>query len=169
MGLPYFIEYLLTLERPGGGRLVHIGLTQTIVPAFPPGYTLTYHSAPQNNRYACLWFRSHLSPNIVPGAFTGWGQQYGASLMNGTLSELVVGQQSDYYIIVTDAEPYIGQLTNVSGLNQYFEGVTAYLDIETKEDMKLVRMHLERLTSSPIEPLVSEAVKVLGEIQRKIR
>ena len=161
MGLPYFIEYLLTLERPGGGRLTHVGLTQTIIPIFPPATTLNYQSRPRQGMYATIWFKSLFSPVMVPNAFTLWGQQYGAMWMSGTVTQLIIEQGAEYLIMVTEGEPYLGSITNVSGLNQYWEGTTVFLNIASEEDLKLVRAELRKLTSA-------QANELLDLIEKKL-
>lgn len=161
MALPYFIEYLLTLQRPGGGRLVHVGLTQTILPSFPPNTTLDYQSRPRAANYGTLWFRSHFSQAMVPNAFTAWGQQYGAMWMTGTLTQLILSEPADYYILVTRAEPFLGSITNITNLNQYYEGITAFVNIRTEEDFRLLRIELEKLKTSYLSGFAEEALKVL--------
>ena len=166
MALPYFIEYLLTLQAPGGGRLAQIGVTQTVIRAFPPNTTLTYESRPMAGSYATIWFRSHFSPIMVPDAFSGWGQQYGASLMSGTITKLTIDEEASYFIVVTESDAYRGQLTNNSGLIQYFEGTTAFLTISSEENLRLVIEHLQKLNMGKMETLAAEANRLLGAIAK---
>lgn len=162
--LSYVIEYLLSLERPGGGRLVFGGGSQLIVPAFPPNTTITLTVAPYGNDYAYIPYYSAFAPAMVPGAFWGWGQQYGNKQYTGTLGSWFLTNPSplDAFVFVTEAEPAIAQLTNQSPLNQYYEGISFFIAIASEEDYHAVLEALARLaTSARLEQLANEAVELL--------
>jgi len=79
--------------------------------------------------------------------------------MTGVISQLMIQEGADYFIIVTENEPYLGAITNISGLNQYYEGVTAFLNITTERDLKHLYTELERVTDV-------NAVKLLTLIEK---
>lgn len=168
MGLSYFIEYLLTLQRPGGGNLLYEGWIQTIVAAFPPAISLSRRSTPRQGSYATIWFRSYFSPTMVPNAFTGWIQQYGATLASGVASQLVIDQGIDYFVVVTEAQPFLEQYTNISGLTQYFEGVSLFLSVSSKEDYDLLVKELDKLRMGNLEALAVQANALLGKMAQAL-
>jgi len=147
MGLPYVIEYLLSLERPGGsGRLVAQGASQTIIPQFPPNTSVTLTAYPYLNDWGYIPFYSALSPGMVPGAFSGWGQYWGARQYTGILgSWFVMPGSLDSFLLVTQDQPALAQITNLTAVNQYYEGISMFLVISDEEDWQLIRRALKRI------------------------
>lgn len=165
MGLPYVIEYLLTLERPGGGKLVYGGVSQLIIPAFPPGAIITLTTAPYGDDYAYIPYYSAVGPAMVPGAFYGWAQQWGNKQYEGTVSSWFTANSLDSFVPVTQSEPAVAQITNQSALNQFYEGVSFFVGITTKDDYNMVLEALARLgTSARLEQQSREAIELLNRI-----
>lgn len=162
MGLSYVIEYLLTLERPGRGRLVYGGVSLLLIPAFPPGVTITFTTAPYGDDYAYIPYYNALGPAMVPGAFYGWAQQWGNKQYEGTVSSWFMANALHAYVPVTQSEPAIAQITNQSPLNQLYEGISFFIGIATEDDYNLVLEALARLgTSARLEQLGREATELL--------
>lgn len=165
MGLSYVIEYLLSLERPSGGRLCYAGVSQLIIPIFPPNTTITLESGPLGSDYAYLPYLSTLGPAMVPSAFSGWGQQYGSRQYTGVLTSWFLNNILDSFAFVTDAEPGIAQITNQTALFQYYEGMVFIICIATEADYHMVLEALKRLsTSARSEQLAAEANLLLRSI-----
>ncbi len=165
MGLPYVIEYLLSLERPGGGRLVYAGGSQLLVPAFPPNTTITLTTAPFGNDYAYIPYYTAFGPAMVPGAFWGWGQHFGNRQYIGTVASWFMANSLDSFVFVTQSEPALAQITNQSPLNQYYEGISFFVAIATQDDFKEVLEALARLaTSARSEQLAVEANQLLRSL-----
>jgi hypothetical protein len=165
MSLSYAIEYLLTLERPGGGRLVHGGGNQLIIPIFPPATTITITSAPFGNDFAYISFLAAFGPALVPGAFYAWGQQWGSRTYDGNLASWLINNELDCFAVITQSEPSTAQIANQSPLNQYYEGIGFFIAIPSEEDYHLVLEALKRLgTSAQLEELGRQANAMLSKL-----
>lgn len=159
------IEYLLSLERPGGGRLVYAGGSQFIVPAFPPNTAITLTTAPFGNDYAYIPYYAAIGPAVVPGAFWGWGQHFGNRLYTGVIASWFMQNALDSFVFVTESEPAIAQLTNQTALNQYYEGISFFVAIASEDDYHRVLEALARLgTSARTEQLAIEANRLLRKL-----
>lgn len=167
--LPSIVEYLLSLPRPGGGWLVHRGGLQVIIPAFPPNTTITYIVTPLADAYAQLGWATRFGTTMVPNAFTGFVQQWGSRLYTGTLSQRIISDVVDYFIVVTLAEPTYLYISNASPLNQYCEVIGDFLVISSEEDYALILDALSRVyTSAKSEQLAQEANKLLTRLAVQI-
>jgi hypothetical protein len=165
MALPYFIEYLLTLQAPGGGRLTEYNVSQWMGTAFPPNTTLSYEGYP-DPCYALIWFNVDFSPIMVPNAFDIFGEQYGARMIGGTVTALVLDHQFDWYIVITAASPYRGRIINNTPLLQWFETLNSFLIITSEENLKLLIEHLHKLTTGKMEGLAAQANGLLTAIAK---
>lgn len=162
MALPHIIEYLLALQRPDGGPLLFAGVNQILIPAFPPNTTLTWQRGPFGADYAIIMYETWLSPSMVPGAFSGWGQQWGATQFSAVLTSEWLSYIMSGYVTATQAEPSIFSLTNETALVQYYSQSAAFLNIATPEDYNLLLEAIARVgTSARSEQLAQEAVQLL--------
>lgn len=156
------IEYLLTLRRPGGGTLVALDATQILVPAFPPATTLSFSAGPIGDDFGQIVYGARPGPDMVPNAFTGYVQVWGSRLITGTFTLAVLITEMQSFLWVTQAEPALIYLTNVSGLNQVLELDYVSLRIASEEDFNMVLEALARLgTSARLEQLGREATELL--------
>lgn len=158
MGLPRAIEYLLTLEHPGGaGQLVHTGVTQSIVPVFPPNTSIILSTSPKADDYALLPYYSGFGPAMVPDAFTVYIEQYGAAAYSATITSWMYSGlfPIESYIPVTQNHPSIVGITNVTTLNQYYESFSFFLRIATEQDWDVIQEALTTLVK--LEELAKEA------------
>lgn len=161
----YAIEYLLTLQRPGGGRLVIPEASQILIPIFPPNTSLTLSVHPYGSDYSLIKFGLGFGPNMVPNTFQGYVQTWGSREIQGTLTAEVLNTELQGFVLITQSEPSVLSVTNISGLNQVFEIDSVNLRISTEDDYKLVLEALARLgTSAKLEQLAQEAVLLLGKL-----
>lgn len=161
--LPNVIEYLLTQQRPGGGWLVYRGGLQVVIPVFPPGATVNYAVTPLADVYAQLGWATRFGTDMVPNSFFASCQQYGSRVFSGIVSQRVIADSIDYFIMVTDSEPTLLSITNTSPLNQYCEVIGDFLVIGSDDDYAKVLEALARLgTSSKSEALAEEANRFLS-------
>lgn len=169
MGLSRLIEYLLSLPDPSGrGQLLYAGASQTIIPNFPPGLTITLESRPAGYMY--IPFKVALGPAMVPNAFSAWAQQYGAKSQEGTLGGWLINNALEAYVPVTQAEPSLAQITNQSPLVQYYEGIVFFLEIPEEDNYKEVLDVLRRLgTSAKLEEMAEEAQRLLEKLTTPTR
>lgn len=133
------IEYLLALTRPGGGKLVRFGGVQITVPVFPPGMSITWAITPYFDAFACIEYLHRFSPSIVPNAFNFNSTHRGMLLQTGLISTIVTVESHNTWIEVTEQEPITTTITNVSGVNQFFESGESFLIIDSEEDLNFVR------------------------------
>ncbi len=159
MGLPYAIEYLLTLERPGGGRLVNFGVSQLVIPVFPPSTSIQLTTSPWGDDYAYISYYSGFGPAMVPDNFTITLTQYGNLTYSAVISSLATGLILEGYLPITQSEPSISSITNITTLNQYYEGIVFFVRIATAADWELVREALATAVKS--KQLAGEANRLL--------
>ncbi len=156
------IEYLLTLRRPGGGTLVILDAAQILIPAFPPATTLSFSAGPIGDDYGQIVYGAKAGPNMIPNAFTGYVQVWGSRLIAGTFTAATLVTEFQSFLWVTQAEPALIYLTNVSGLNQVLELDYVSIRISSEEDYEMVLEALARLgTSVRLEQLAEEANQLL--------
>lgn len=159
------IEYLLTLQRPGGGRLVIAEGVQIVIPIFPPNTGLTLSAFPIASDYALIIFGVGYGPNMVPNSFQGYAQTWGSRKIQGTWTAEVITTELQGFEWITKGEPSLIHLENVSGLNQVFETDYVGLRIQSEEDYHLVIEALQHTaTSAKSEQLASEANQLLRAI-----
>ncbi|MDO9579925.1 MAG: hypothetical protein Q7J06_05085 [Bacteroidales bacterium] len=162
MSLPYVIEYLLTLERPGGGRLVNAGAGELIIPAFPPNTTITFKTVPIEGDYMYISHRCGFGRAMIPEAFFVRVSQWGNMTYEGIVGSWLLNNCLDLFVSTTRSEPAQTQIQNLTGLNQYYEGLTFFLRIQTEDDYNLVMKALARMgTSARSEQLAEEANALL--------
>lgn len=159
------IEYLLSLMRPGGGRLVSPEATQILIPIFPPNVTLSFSAGPIGGDYGQIVYGAGFGPDMVPNAFTGYVQIWGTRQITGTFTAETLETEFQSFLWVTEANPALIYVTNVSGLNQVLEMDYTSLRISSEEDYNLVLEALARMgTSAESERLAREANALLRAI-----
>lgn len=133
--LPRAIEYLLTLQNEGGARagpLCYAGVSQTIA-IFTPGQEINLEYYPATD-YCIVIYESALGPNVVPGAFYGVGNQWGNRSYEGILGSWWTGNNIGSWVITSRAQRSYLKAINLSGLNQYYEGLFFFVGIKTEAD-----------------------------------
>jgi len=156
-------EYLLSVEKPEGGKLVRHGGTIIRIPTFPPNFSWTWTVYPRNNAYANIQYGFLISPAIVPGAFYLESRQAGVLFSGGFVNEMSF-RFTNLWIDFTEANPIVTTITNVTPLVQYWENANAYMVIATEDDYKIVKKLISewyassRLTISALE----ETNRLLG-------
>jgi len=165
MGLPFVIEYLLTMERPGGGHLLHQGVSQTIIPAIPPNTQFVLQTLPFGTDYLDIVYASYVDLAVVPNAFYGWGQYYGARSYEGTLTAGFIANPIDSFVIISRSEPAMALIQNQTALNQYYAGIVYFLSVASEDDFNLITEALARIgTSAKSEQLAMEANQLLRQL-----
>ncbi len=140
MTLTPLIEYLLGITRKGGGKLCRLGIVQITVPIFPANTTITYTTEPYFSAYANIWFWWRLSPAMVPGAFNVNIRHSGMPRALGLLGATALtlpGYQ--IWLDVRRGDPIVNEVTNISGVGQWFESQDFFLIVDTEDDLKKVQ------------------------------
>ena len=165
MSLPYAIEYLLTLRRPGGGRLVAQAAFQIMVPILPPHQVVTVNVSPATGEFAHFYYKMGFDLAMIPNSTFATIQQYGVKWVDAVISQDWMLHAADIFVPVTHAEPTFFQLTNMTDLNQYASGTIAYLIIKNEEDYENAYAALARMgTSSKLENLLDRLTGPRGSI-----
>ena len=160
MIFPYIIQYILTLDVPTAG-VIYGGVTQLIVQAFPPQTTITLVTDPGND-YAHIGFFAAVGSAMVPNAFYSIAEQSGARQMEGFLSSYLLGRDLTWLIVITRAQPARATITNVTNLNQYYEGYQAHLRVIDKKTFDIIKEALLRLgTSAKLEQAAVQSKSLL--------
>lgn len=163
------IEYLLTIVKPGGLRLVTQEGTQILIPIFPPNTTLSFSAGPLGTDYGQIVFGARFGDDMVPNAFTGFIQIWGTRYLSGTFTPTVLTTEIHGFIWVTHAQPAFIHLTNVSGLNQLLEILYVNLRITNEDDYNTVIKELKHMaTSETAEQLAREANQLLGILTGRV-
>ena len=163
--LPYAIEYLLTLERAGGGRLVQQGASQVIIPILPPYSQVVLTSAPWGQDFVDIGFLSVFDTGMVPMSYYAVEQHWGNRTMDGRLPGTILNNPFDTFIIISDAEPIYLRIVNMSPLNQFYAGVVFFVGVRSAGDYELVKEALRRAgTSKEQEQLAIESNRLLRRI-----
>jgi hypothetical protein len=99
---------------------------------------------------------------MVPGAFYGWASHWGNKQYEATLASFLTNNALDSFVYVSRAEPASAQIENQTALNQYYEGLTFFLRIQSEEDLGLVKEALARVgTSARSEQLAEDSNRLL--------
>lgn len=165
MSLPYVIEYLLTLEKVGGGHLVYGGVSQTIVPAVPPHSQYVLQAFPFETDYIDIIFESHIDSAVIPGVFYGWGQHFGSRTYEGVFTQGLIHNPLNSFVIVSQSQPALALIENLTALNQYYAGRVFFLAVSSDEDYEEIQEALARIgTSARSEQLAVEANQLLRQL-----
>lgn len=159
-GLPYFAEFLMTLQRPGGGYLAEQAGGQLIVPIFPPNTSVSV-VVPPSNSYASIGYNYAFSPAMIPDAFTFTFRHKGRDIRVSTATALALESKLWTFALVTRKDPIYISLTNVSGGNQYLEFLSWFIAVPSAEDLELVWAALRDLTNKGNTEFKAEALKLL--------
>jgi hypothetical protein len=164
MALPVIVEYLLSLERGDAahGRLCFQGMQQLVVPVIPPNTQIVLTSATMGSDYAYIVYQASWDPDMVPGVFYVWAQNYGNRMYEGLVTAIWLQQAVDTYAVITQSQTGQMMINNISPLNQYYVGRTLFLTIKTPDDYAIVSEALKRASSEKLESLASSAVHLLS-------
>lgn len=163
MAVPRIIEFIESLQRPLNSSFVsEHGGGQVIVPMFPPATSAVIAITPPEGYYALITYRVSFGINIVPNVFTGWFEHAGRLRYSGTLTETVIHDGLDWYLVITDTHPLRASITNVSGLIQHFEEIHQFAIVYSAEDYNIIVNALENLANKNQDTRQTEANRLLG-------
>lgn len=159
------IEKLLSTLRPGGGPLFVQEEAQILVPVFPPNMSAKFESRPIGGDFAQIIFAVMFGSNMVPDAFEGYVELWGTRQYSGVFTASVLALEFQGFAWVTQANPALIYITNVTGLNQIFELIWTSVRITTEDDYNVVIDILNHMaTSTKSEQLAVEANQLLTTI-----
>lgn len=160
--MSHIIDYLSSVRRPSGGRLLGQEATQILVPIVPPNTLITISAGPIAGDYGQIVYGAKFGPNMVPDAFTGFLQISGTRPITGTFTVATLNTEFYGFNWVTSAEPTLIYLRNVSRLNQFLEVDYLSLRISSEDDFKETIDLLKHLaTSRRAEQLAEETNALL--------
>ena len=165
MALPRLMEFIETIVRPGGGFATGHGGHQTIVPFFPPARTASHSVVPGEGTYALIAYKTIFGSNMVPSAFTGTIQHAGRHYYTGTLTASVIDNGLEYYMVITYEHPLMVSITNISGLNQYFEEISEFVPVSNKETYDAIVGALDKLANKGMSELLGQGIDLLHVMQ----
>ncbi len=143
MGLPYAIEYLLTIRRASGGSLVHQGGSQVEILQVPPYRTFTIQQAPFGSDYLDIVYEAWFDPSMVPGAFSGYLQYFGARQVDGIFSSAFMAHPFNGLVFISNAEPALIYVRNLTNQHQFYSGNIFFIAIASEEDFNIILEHLK--------------------------
>lgn len=135
------VEYLLALRTTagGGGQLVRFGGIQITVPIFPAGMSITWELTPYFGSYCSIEYWHRFSPSIVPGAFLFNSTHSGMVTQAGILGTTLLAESHSTWLEITESDPILTTITNVSGVNQFFENVESFLLVDSEDKLQVIR------------------------------
>ncbi len=131
-------EYLLSYRDESGGPIVSLGITRYTIPIFPPGYTAAFSIGPRTGAFADILIVGGWSPSTVPDAFTYDAFHEGVQLQTGLLSTLMLSQAHSMWLVLTEKNVVISNITNVTNIPQRFESLDVTLIVPSEESLKRV-------------------------------
>lgn len=165
MALSQAVEYILSLRRQDmgtrpGQQVCYAGGQQVRIPVFPGNTTLPLALYPRG--YMFIVYSAAFGPRMLPGAFYSWMQPYGGITYTAVLDSRLLADSVDFFLVITQNGPWTGGITNLTGLNQYFEEVIQYIDIYAEEDFDIIVRALEnRATSAKEEENTRQCAEAL--------
>ena len=153
------IEYLLAQSRPGGGFLCFASRWQFLIPVLPPGLTLNFTIGPPTGYYAAIKYALSISQDTVPRTVYNTVTQGGVTYTVGMITPDWSREYLNYFIVFTEAEPILLELTNISNVNQRCDATQWNVLIPTQEDFLLVKEHIAAQSSLVTNSLLKELTK----------
>ncbi|TET14045.1 MAG: hypothetical protein E3J81_07430 [Dehalococcoidia bacterium] len=170
MIFPEIIAYLLTLKYPGSedertNWVCYRGVFQIILPLMPPYTSLNYTVQPLHGVFAWLAYSFRLGTDMVPNTLSGTIQQYGSVPWSGILTQRGRDDPAEYLLLITEQEPAVSSITNISPLIQRWESLVDFIVIPSQQDLVTVMDALRRLhTSKQVEELLRHGNELLGKL-----
>ena len=164
MTTPNLAEFLMSLRTESGSPLVEHAGGQIYVPIWPPGLTI-FSVIPPSNSFASVGYRYIFAPDIVPNAFTITFRHLGRDIRVHTVTGAVTQESFWTYALVTKDAPFYLSLTNVSGMNQYFEVISHFIAVPQQADLVTAYKALDDLRGKGHVSFQEEALKLFGEIR----
>lgn len=159
------VEYLLALRLPTGGQLCRFGGLQTTVPIFPANTAITWSIAPYFGSYASIEFWHRFSPAMVPGAFNVVSRHVGLELVTGVIGASWTLESHNFWVEITEANNITTTITNISGLNQFFETFETFLLIDSEANMDYVREVVRNWGAfESVRPTIEETNNILRQM-----
>jgi hypothetical protein len=166
MGLPNIIEYLLSIEDAGGRRLVQQGVSQSVA-TIPPLTQIVYDAEPWADAYYNIVFSSVFDTTMVPNSFYAYGQYSGSRASEGVVTQGLLGDRQDSFVLISKSNPARILLRNLTVLNQYYIGRVYYVRIETEEDAKLIKEKLGE-TSGNLSESAQQIIQLMKSATAKM-
>jgi len=159
----------MTLRR-AGGPLLHMDVTQILVPMFPPNYTLVLSAGPLRQDSAQIVYELKMGHNMVPGSFQGSVVLSGQTVITGIWNSAALSGEGSGFQWVTWAEPATLTMTNISGIYQDFEFDYASIGIPSENDYNTVLDWLNHVsTSHEIEDIARKTSATTEEVRDYVR
>ncbi len=164
MALSAAIEYLLTVKTPEGRQIVSQAGFQVYIQLFPAGQRVVLNIPPAPGDYANILYQIGWSDEVNPGIFHDVLSVQGGNSIEVVLTSDWLREKADLFSIVTAAVPAHEFITNLSGLNQFYESTIAYLSIRNESDFKLVFDKLQHADiGAEVDLLLREFKRVLKQ------
>jgi len=131
-------EYLLGYRDETGGVICSLGITRYTIPIFPAGMTVTFNIVPRPGAFADILFFGAWSAQMIPNAFTWETAHEGVITQSGLLTALLLSQPHSMWMVITERNPILTNVVNVTNIPQYFEGVDMSLAVPSEPNLKKI-------------------------------
>lgn len=167
MALSPIIEFLLSQNRPTGGRLCHSNRLQFQIPFIPPNTQFTWALSPPSNAYAAIKYAYSVGSEVIPNTVYTEATQGGDMYVVGFIASDWIANVIDYFIIFTEAQPIYTNTINYSTLAQCQYGTQWNVLIPSEEDYEEIMHRLDAYAARASERLQMEANSYLKEMVKK--
>ena len=134
VGLSDTIEYIASLQRPGGGLIVSQAHRQDLIVGFPPSTTSFFYTAPAEGLFAMIVYNYQFG-EMTPNAFSYSFNYTGVWVSNGILTRDMLERNIDFFMVITRVNPILLYITNRDVIPHQWEANMYYLTVSTWEDM----------------------------------
>lgn len=131
-------DFIGTLRKPDDSGFLATHVHESIrTSTFPPATLTTLElgvAGLEPGSYAGIGTRLSWNPDIVPNAFYVWVQQSGHQLHELLISDTVIRDGVELYMVITNDAPVIYSMANVTPQVQFLGFFIAYALVYRRED-----------------------------------
>jgi len=166
MPLPRLIEFIESLQRPTGGTVAEHGVGQLIYASLRPHRQLRVNLTPNADEYAAIGYKLIFSPSMVPYSLNITAQWAEHTPFNGTLTDTIIQEGLDSYVVVTEEAPFQILLVNSGEVAQGIELHWAFAMVRVEEDYDYILKALDDLYNREMRQDVKNLYQLMLEAKK---
>lgn len=128
-------EFIGTLRRPDDSGFLAAHTHESVrAQQFPPATTVTVEEGIDPGHFAAIGSRVTFNPDVVPNAFYIWAQQGGHQLYQALISDTLILEGLELYVVLTSDAPVVFTLANVTPQIQFLNLFSTFALVYRRED-----------------------------------
>lgn len=128
-------EFIGTLRKPDNSGFLAAHTHESVrTSTFPPATLITVEEGIDPGHYAAIGSRVTFNPDVVPNAFYIWAQQGGHQLYQALISDTLILEGLELYVVLTSDAPVTYSLANVTPQIQFLNLFSTFALIYRRED-----------------------------------